>query len=178
VAIVVAIMLLCGGVLAAILVPSLSRARAAAQEARLGANARQIVTAVVMYAAGSNDEAPPHLAATITLGALDPEALRDKRFNRPAMAMPPAGADWRSIRADVDAHSDFVYLGEGLKLNKLSSPQDCPVVYAKDPLSKGEILTGFADGHVEKLPPARFSAAFADLNSERASQSLPPLPAP
>ena len=163
--------------LVAILVPSLSRAREASKEVAAMANMRGITVALEMYANDYDARLPSSLAPTLPYG-VSPKTLRDPRTGLPPMAEPLPGMSAERLASDVEAHSDYRFVGEGLRISRLSRPSEVPLIIAKTLSRRGEWLIGFADGHVERVRPADLTRYMDELNKARAAEKLPALPAP
>ena len=130
-----------------ILLPSLSKARDAANRVKSGANLRQIGQGCLLYANENNGKMPPDL------GSLVKEELTPEVFVSPLgqQQVPPqlAAMSPEQKAAWINEHSDYVYLGKG-KTNNL--PADQPVAYEKFENGHGQGITIlFGDGHVEFL---------------------------
>jgi type II secretory pathway pseudopilin PulG len=164
------------GLMIAILVPALGKARIAANETRTISNMQQLGLGVEMYSADNKGYFPTNLAGVRGYLNKRSETLLDFRVHKPS-ALPP-GADWTSDPAQFTAHCDFNYAGDGMKVSHLRSPASTIVLY-DNPLPKRSRLIVFADGHAE-----RFAAGSAQLfhdvevtNTAREAAGLPPLPA-
>ena len=170
----IAVVVLVIAVLIAILVPSLGRAREAAREAAAVTNMRLIAVAVEMYSMEYDGRLPSDLGRTMPYG-VTPKVLRDPRLGLPPMADPVPGMSAEALAREVDAHSDYRYLGAGLRLPSLNPPR-APLLIAKKPDRRGAWIVGFADGHVESVRPADLPRYMDELNRAREAIKLPPLP--
>jgi prepilin-type processing-associated H-X9-DG protein len=136
-----------------ILLPSLSKAREAANRVKSGSNLRQIGQGCLLYANENNGKMPPDLGSLVK-EELTPEVfvspLGHQQVPREVATMTPEQkAAW------INEHSDYVYLGKG-KMNNL--PADQPVAYEKFENGHGQgISILFGDGHVEfeSMPEAQ-----------------------
>ena len=121
------------GIMGAMLVPSLQRARMQARKAA-GMNAlRQLAMGVVLYRNDHGGDYPPDLAALVKEGYLEQEALV------------AAGDDNPQPIGDTGLRSSFVYVG--------ALPQAVPanviMAYGRPDLRAGGRTCLYVDGHVE-----------------------------
>ncbi len=124
--------------------PAILNARAAAQQTASAANARQIITALIVYET-DHGQLPESLGQLVEQGILHGgDVFLNPRLNRDD---PPATID----AAWVTANSDYAYARPDRPLGQFS-PQTI-LIYEKhaDRLTD-KLVVGFADGHTEQLP--------------------------
>jgi prepilin-type processing-associated H-X9-DG protein len=129
-----------------ILLPSLNRAREAANRVKCASNLRQIGLAVQMYANDNNGAFPPDFPTLYKHGNLQPQVLICPATNHTAATGTP------SFQLGKDL--SYVYVGQGLTI---TAPMNVVIAYEQPgdhtpgqttgPRSGGNVL--FADGHVE-----------------------------
>jgi prepilin-type processing-associated H-X9-DG protein len=130
-----------------ILLPSLNRAREAANRVKAASNLRQIGLASVLYANENKGAAPPDLGTLLKTQDLTVDVFTSPSSNT---AVP---ADVRNAGVDktadwVNTHSDFVFIKPAGKLNEVVA--DKPLAYEKLGIhGKDGTNILFADGHVE-----------------------------
>ncbi|MCL2647395.1 MAG: DUF3352 domain-containing protein [Phycisphaerales bacterium] len=136
---------------AAIVLPSLAKAKELANRSSSAANLRGIGNSCVIWAAQNNDQMPDHLGRLV-LDGLSPKILVSKRTNTEPLVMTPeleklGKTDFEAFAKKVDEHCDYLYFGKGTK-----SSADATVLLACEKpglrLSDG-INLGFADVHVD-----------------------------
>jgi type II secretory pathway pseudopilin PulG len=138
---------------AAILVPSLQRARAQALLVQSISQERQILTAMVMYQTKHNGQLPPDLGSLMSDDDLPATSL--KLFLQP-------GSD-QNVPAEISTgttdemanwvndHAEYTQLAPGRNASDLKASQT-PVLLPKDPEKiTTPVPVGFADGHIEAV---------------------------
>lgn len=188
----IAILAICFSICTGLLCPgfaiSLESSKHLAYTTATGARMMNIGKACRVYADDNNDHFPPHLAVLLTTHAITPKELID--LNAPitltpfpeSRLVPPS--DWRSIAAEVETHSDFIYVGADLTN---SDDTEIIVVYTK----LGRIhkhmkfpeeswdgqgrLVGYADGHTELVLDSDLAGVFGKSNAARIKLGLPPI---
>jgi len=147
------VLLVCGGGLVSVLIPSLSRAREQANRVKSANNLRQIGLAALMYANSNQNHFPDDEKAILNSGQVQIDVFVSPRTQTQT---PTSGnpADW------VDAHSDYAWVGAGLDS---STPGNFVMAYEKpDGLQEGiEVL--FADGRVEWVPKPKSDGMVSEL---------------
>ncbi|RMF78023.1 MAG: type II secretion system protein [Planctomycetota bacterium] len=147
--------------LASILLPSLTRARALAKRAVADANLRAIGQACHIYANENGDRFPDSFETLVAAGMITPEMLISPRdFRKP---LPPerlarlkelGALSPQNPQAGV-LPSSFVLIG-GLSLGEVKDPARTVLAYELVPdIEGGNVL--FVDGHVEWLDFPRFA---------------------
>ena len=130
-------------VMAGMLLPALARARAQAREAASMGNARQIGTALAVYAADNEGMLPEKLSELVQEGYLDD----------PKVFVHPAGTDAGLIDVNkpetVDEHSDYELLLKGVSVDEIEAPEDTAVLREKREFLKGGRVVVYADGHAK-----------------------------
>jgi prepilin-type processing-associated H-X9-DG protein len=154
--------------------PLLMRARRQEQVTGTEEHMRVVLMACEEYAADDNDFLPPSLAPVVTMYSLPTKALRDVRNPAPPMTQPAVDPDYGKYEAEIVGHSDFVYVGDGLRLT-MKGPARVMVLFAKT-LVDGRRLIGFADGHVEQVPAEEWGSVLEATNEARVSRHRAPLP--
>ena len=154
--------------LAGFAMPAMSKARAQAFEVQSTSNLRQIGMGAMMYAQDHKGRYPN------TLGELIPYVENNAAIfvyptsgkAAPAKGDPAEAAKW------VDANSDYVYVGAGMKV---SQPNTAGVVVAHERfgLSPQGVGTLFADGHVERLPQGDVQRRLANRGADAAGSARP-----
>ena len=158
----------------AILIPSLQRARTFAQRAEEQSRMHQIAMACTVYSSEYDGAFPPHLAAVVASGIVDPKMLVARGHT--AMSMPPASdpRDWRTIAPAIDADCQFVYTGADLRESRIRDLTSTIVLYSKTASAEGRNIA-FADGHTEFIRTVDLLSVFANCNRARADMKLPPI---
>ncbi len=129
-----------------ILLPSLNRAREAANRIKSSSNMRMIGLACMMYANEHGDKYPDDFEDILRTQDITIDIFVSPRTATSLPAVPP-GADRATIQGDwVNEHSDYIYLGRGLKS---TSPANKIIAYENPVQLADGINILFADGHVE-----------------------------
>ncbi len=147
----VSLLLLAPGVLVAILMPSLSKAREQARAVKCAANLHQVAQAALTYAMEQRDFLP------VSLPDLCPKYL-------PSANVLKCPSPYVAGRA-----CDYYYvpLPAGQKLSRIRSPGTWIVAYedpANHPQRGPNVL--YLDGHVATCPPAKFPQEIEHLKAE------------
>jgi prepilin-type processing-associated H-X9-DG protein len=129
-----------------ILLPSLNRARETANRVKCASNERQIGQAILLYANENKGNYPPDLGTLVKTEDIGPEVFICPSANT---SLPP---NIHAMTPDqqaawVNEHSDYVYVGKGLKSD---APADRVTVYEKETDHGGDGMNMlYGDGHVE-----------------------------
>ncbi len=167
---------------AAILLPSLGRARELANRSHEAASLRGIAQSAIVWSADNADAMPEHVAQLVAANQISPKQLLSKRSSStPAEVTPEqaeaASRDWTTIKKVLDEHTDVIYVGKGLK-----SDSDTTQIIAYCDPAKVSIKDGmniaFADAHVEWVRPHQIAKVFEIANKSRAENKWPLLTAP
>jgi len=143
-----------GGMLISVLLPSLCRPRETANRVKCASNLRQIGEAIALYAQANGGQYPPSLAVLLAQGQLSAEVMVCPSSNdQPVSAADTAGAARELAAAEKNevGHEhclSYVYTGRGLTV--ATAAQTAIVAY--EPLDNHDgsgtnVLYG--DGHVE-----------------------------
>lgn len=142
-----------------VMVPSLNRAREAANRIKSSSNLRQIGLASKMYANENRDKLPPTLGDLLRTQEIAPEVFLNPRTGH---ALPPVPAGEKPVdfyAGWVDENGDYAYVGSGKRAD--DGAGDTIIGYEKT----GDITEGinvlFIDGHVEWVAFANIDALFA-----------------
>lgn len=134
-----------------ILLPSLNKAREAANRVKCASNLRQIGIGILLYANENKGKYPPDLGTLVSGGELTPEVFicpTSGTMPPPRPGNPADRANWeKQVATWVNDNSDYVYLGKGLNS---TAGADTVVVHEKPGSHNNygmNIL--FGDGHVE-----------------------------
>ena len=154
----VLVVLACVALFAALLLPSLSRAKRKAMSVSAASNLKQIGVAAFLYAGDNQDRLP------VSYGEMA-KYLGEE-----------------SVTRDPVSGEQFVYVGGGRRLKTL--PPDSVLAYSPADQKNRAVL--FADGHVELADRNRFAEltrglmqlARADKSARRQPEAVPPPAAP
>ncbi len=166
------------GLLLAILIPSLARAKTLATKAFLMADERGIWQQCILYAQNHDAQFPPDMATLLATDKIQPINLVSPLDGRPPLVIPSGDAtDVNWIRRHLSGHSDFVYVGKGMTSN--AGAWDI-VMYSRPHLRLmgTDMSIIFGDGHVAIVAAAKVPGVFARTNKVRQAEQLPPLPIP
>jgi len=143
-----------GGMLISVLLPSLCKAREPANRVKCAANLKQIGLAITQYAQENGGHFPPSLVVLmkhedITLECLVCPSSNDERLS--ATTTDEALADLSAAERNAPGHKhglSYVYVGSGMQLKTVAAS----AVVAYEPLENhngqgGNVL--FGDGHVD-----------------------------
>jgi hypothetical protein len=140
------------GMMIAILMPAVSKARDQAKTAMMMARAKQLGLAIAMYSEDNDDRLPPSETWPVVLQPYigDSEEILRSPFN------PEAGRAWAMNAnletVDIRRGGDIVLFFEA---EYGSPPAGGPELLPQEPRSpKGQVI-GFVDGHVECVRPER-----------------------
>lgn len=118
---------------------------------------------------------PPHLAALIAGGYLNADDLIDPASSTMPAKVPPGlvEADWPRIAADIDAHSDFVYLGaDWVRDGALNQNQGSLILlYSK----ARHFRAGPLVSHHGFVSETAFGGLWKGANDARVNLLLPPI---
>jgi prepilin-type processing-associated H-X9-DG protein len=84
-----------------------------------------------------------------------------------------AKKDFAAFSKVVDAHCDYVYLGNGLKMEDVANNQNTVLCYEKPEVASGGINALFWDGHVEIIMQGRLEEEFKATNEFLKKNKLP-----
>ena len=166
------------GLVLAILIPSLGRAKLLAGQALLMANEITVGQQCVIYAQDHDGQFPPDMATLVAGDKLQPSDLVCPIGGSPPLVIPHGDAtnvSW--IRRHLIGHCDIVYVGSGMTDN--AGAYDI-VAYSKPglPSVDSEMSILFGDGHTAPFTAAEVPAVFARANKVRKIENLPPLRTP
>ena len=166
------------GLLLAILLPSLARAKVLANRALIGVSEMAVVQGCVLYGQDHNAVLPQDMADLVASGGIVPENLIVPFAGETPLVIPPARShDVAWIRHHLPGHCDLVYVGENTTVNDAASDI---VVYsrpAENLLGKG-LEIGFADATTHWVPMDQLGQVFAAANAVRKKQGFPLLKVP
>jgi prepilin-type processing-associated H-X9-DG protein len=137
-------------VLISIMLPALSQARHAAQDAKSAANLRQIGMAAMIYANENRSSMPNDIGQLVLSHALPAEVCISPQDG----AAPPAGLTLEQQAQWVNQHGSYVWNGAGMKLDA-SNPSTLPLAWEKLTHAGKAVPILYGDGHVEMLPRAQ-----------------------
>jgi prepilin-type processing-associated H-X9-DG protein len=150
------------GCMASILLPSLNRAREAAQRVKCASNLRQVGQAIHMYANENGGTFPDTLDRVLATQDLTADVyVCPSSSDTPA---PGANAQAQAAALSKGGHLSYVYVGKGMTSQILTSPNAGRTVLAYEPMTNHRndgcnIL--FADGRVQFVPAAQAQALIA-----------------
>ncbi len=144
---------------ASVLLPSLNRARDAANRIKSASNIRQILLGSIMFANDNRNKFPDTFGQLIEGKYLiDPAVFVNPQSGSAVphgvAADPKLAADWANESAD------YVYVGKGLDAR--NAKPDRIVVYERPNDLDDGINIGFADGHVEFIRYEQLEQVFAE----------------
>jgi prepilin-type processing-associated H-X9-DG protein len=156
------------GCVASILLPSLNRAREAANRVKCASNLRVIGQAVIMYANDNHGELPDSLDRVLTYQVTPEEFVCPSSQDTPAPGNTPQA---QAAGPSKGGHLSYVYVGKGMTSRILTSPGAGRTVVAYEPIANhrndgSNVL--FADGHVEFLTAAQAQPLIASLQNKSA----------
>jgi hypothetical protein len=170
-------MLASPALMAAILMPSLGRARELSNRGYDAASLRGIAQSCMIYSADHSDKLPDHLAELVALNMISPKQLvmKDSGTQPAALTleqMEAAKKDWHAIEAIIDEHCDVIYLGKGTK-NELDATM--VLVFHKPWLARTPdgICVAFRDVHAEFVRRPNLVETFAATEKDRKAAGLP-----
>ncbi len=147
------------GMIAAVAMPAMQKARFQAQHVQSMSNLRQIGVAMMMHANDNGGKFPDSIAPLLTTQMLTPEV-----FDNPANGPMEIPAD---IRSDPEAltqftvdHSDYIYVGAG---KTSQSGPDEVLAYENPEGAENGINILFGDGHVEFQQMEQALQTIADI---------------
>jgi len=163
--------LVCGGLLAGILLPALGQAREIAHRTVSAANLNGTYMAMYTYSVSNDDQFPTHVGILLTDGSMDPESFVSPSHNDAASAptytgQPPATPYYR--------FGDYFWTYEGLggKDGEAMADPEAIIAFSLSHDGEGRNVL-FADGHTEFMDETRFRDALAEDGKIRARQGLP-----
>jgi prepilin-type processing-associated H-X9-DG protein len=146
--------LVIGGMLISVMLPSLCRAREPANRVKCGSNLRQIGQAIALYAQGHGGQYPPSLAVLFSTEDISAEVM----ICASSSDEKSAATDMKGVEAEVAAAEgntpghkhclSYVYVGKGLTERTATER----TIVAYEPLENhgGQgVNVLFGDGHVE-----------------------------
>ena len=143
--------------MASIMLPSLNRAREAANRIKSSSNLRQIGLACLMYANTNKDKMPPDFNALLHSQEITVDVFINPRTST-ARPVPPAGANAADFYGNwANGEADYVYVGSGKSTNENA---DHILAYEKPAGLSDGINVLFFDGHVEFMPMATLPSVF------------------
>ncbi|MCL2647744.1 MAG: DUF4190 domain-containing protein [Phycisphaerales bacterium] len=142
-------------------------------------------------AKADDGQMPPHLAAVVLKWSPNNYHILLSKTSH-ATLLPPIRSDatWQEIAEQVDASSDYLYVGADVNLTGLTNEAgggagQVIVLYTKkDVYPDHGRLVGYADGHVDWVTAEELKRAFTNSNQQRTGMKLPavemdgPPPAP
>ena len=146
--------LVVGGMLISVMLPSLCRASETANRVKCGSNLRQIGQAIALYAQSNGGQYPPSLAVLLSSEDITAEVMICASSNDEKSAaadMPGVVAELAAAERNVPGHKhclSYVYAGKGLT-EKTATEK---TIVAYEPLENhgGQgVNVLFGDGHVE-----------------------------
>ena len=146
--------LVVGGMLVSVMLPSLCRAREPANRVKCGSNLRQIGQAIGLYAQGHGGQYPPSLAVLFATEDITAEVMicaSSTDEKSAAAEMKGVEAEVAAAEANAPGHKhclSYVYVGKGLT-DKTATEK---TIVAYEPLENqaGQgVNVLFGDGHVE-----------------------------
>jgi len=149
---------------ASFMLPSLNRAREAANRIKSASNLKQIGMANLMYANENKDQFANDFGTLIKTQDITPEVFINPRADSdlPAnidMFTPDQKADW------VNSSSNYIWIGQGLTSE--NAPADQPIAF-ENPMTVDEgINILFGDGHVEWMVFEMAKQEFARFNIDQ-----------
>jgi prepilin-type processing-associated H-X9-DG protein len=159
--------LVVGGMLISVMLPSLCRSSETANRVKCGSNLRQIGQAISLYAQSNGGQYPPSLAVLLSAEDITAEVMICASSNDEKAA----GADMKGVEAELaaaEANSpghkhclSYVYVGKGLT-EKTASER---TIVAYEPLENHDgqgVNVLFGDGHVEFFSKAEWVKMAAD----------------
>ena len=166
------------GLLVAILLPSLARARVLANRAFILQDERTVVQNCVIYGQDHHGMLPDDLATLLANGQLQPINLVNPFAGESPLVVPASRAhDVAWIRDHLPGHCDLVYVGAHTTINNGAWNI---VVYSKPStknLGRGMAI-GFSDTGVRWVRPSEIAQVFAQANVDRKAQGDPLLSVP
>ena len=160
---------------AAVMLPSLSKSRELAMRSADAANLRGIVNSAIISAMQANDVLPDHVGNLVLLG-MSPKLLVSKRAGTAPLVLTDeltklGEKDFPAFAKQIDAHCDIVYLG---KDRKNDSDASMVLVYEKpNPKAIDGINVAFDDCHVEFIRYGALKDVFAATNKYNKEHKLP-----
>ena len=151
--------------IASFMMPSLNRARDAAQKVKCASNLRQIGQGIQLYANEHRGEFPDTFERLLLNGDVDAMVFvcPSSQHNR------APGADLPTQAANLSAggHLSYVYVGKGMSTASVGQKSDTTVVVYENLTnhSNAGINVLFADGHVEFITGNRARQVIADLQA-------------
>jgi hypothetical protein len=161
---------------AAVLMPSLGRAREMANRSLDAANERGLAQSCLVWAASNNDNMPDDLARLVAEGDISPKQLVSKRAGTTPLQWGPemeqlSKSDFAKFSQMVAQHCDYVYLGKGTKGNADAS---IVVTYEKPgPQTRDGMSISFGDAHAEFVRLDSLEQIFSATNDQRKKLGLP-----
>jgi type II secretory pathway pseudopilin PulG len=138
--------------LAVIVLPPMTTARAAQRQLNCASNLRQISIALQVYAADNNGQFPDTLASLVSANLLKPDALVCPTADSPGVPAPAPTINGAS--APANALASYNYLGKGMTTAAASNPQTV-IVY--EPLQNHGAARGthvlYANGTISFIVP-------------------------
>jgi prepilin-type processing-associated H-X9-DG protein len=167
------------GCMMSIMMPSLGRARQAAQRVKCQSNLRQIGQGIQMYANEHNGQYPDTIDKLITLEDLMPEAFVCPSTNdTPATGSTPQA---QATNLTAGRHLSYVYVGKGMSTPSgvgaanVTTAFVASTVVAYEPLgnhtNQGSNVL-FADGHVAFVPAPQAKQIIADVQAGKNPPSV------
>jgi prepilin-type processing-associated H-X9-DG protein len=147
-----------------ILLPSLTKARAAADRVKSASDMRQIGQAIMLYANDNKGAYPPDLGTLVKTEQITPQTFVDPTSGT---APPPANLTGDDAVNWVNANSDYEYTGAG---KTSSADANTVILYEKSDNGGDGKNVLFADGHVEFMT---LDAAQAAINTIPSSVTQP-----
>ena len=143
---------------AGILLPSLNRAREAANRVKSASNLRQIGLAALMYGNEHHGQWPDNVGQLFDAADLTADVFVDPRGDENGPPPPPAGTDKEAAAAWATDRKDYVYVGAGRAADKTAPGV---IIAYENPKGLADgINVLFADGHVEFVPYTQLSRTF------------------
>jgi prepilin-type processing-associated H-X9-DG protein len=153
--------------------PAVHKARAQAVEVQSTHNLRQIGLGAIMYANDHKGRFPNTLGEILPYVDNNPSVFV---YPSSGKALTPGGQAGEAAKW-VEANSDYVYLGAGMKSDQPNSTE-AVVAHERFGLSAGGVNVLFADGHVERLPQSEVQRRLANRPAAGNGSARPDAPAP
>jgi prepilin-type processing-associated H-X9-DG protein len=172
--------LVVGGMLVSVMLPSLCRSRESANRIKCASNLRQIGQAIALYAQEHAGQYPPSFAVLLSTQDITPELVTCPSSNdEKSDATDTAGivADLTAAETNAPGHKhclSYIYIGQSLT-EKTATPTTIVAYEPMENHDKDGVNVLFGDGHVEFTPRESWStlATAAGIDTTATAAAIP-----